>query len=124
MEPRAGGEETVVLAASAASLYAWRNPGAGAEDDDVTTETGSGGRARASAEARCRASPIGVGFGSVLPPLFGEVFARSIGFAFVASIDPSCRGSAVGPGEWAMAAGCPCAAVTRRQSATMRGDLV
>jgi hypothetical protein len=53
MEPRARGEETVVLAASAASPCAWRNPGAGAEDDDETTETGSGGRARAGAEARC-----------------------------------------------------------------------
>jgi hypothetical protein len=43
------------------------------------------------------ASPIAVGFVSVLPPLFGEVLARSTGF--VASIvDPSCRGSAVGPG--------------------------
>lgn len=100
MEPRARGEETV-LAASAASLYAWRNLGgrrAGAEDDGETTETGSGGRARG-------ASPIAVGFGSVLPPLFGEVFARSIGF--VASIDPSCRAAArlaLASVQWLLAA--------------------
>lgn len=64
-EAKARGEE-MVLAASAASPCAWRNPGgrAGAEDDDETTGIESGGRAR----WRCW-----VGFGSALPRLFGEV---------------------------------------------------